>query len=103
MAEQTKALLESESLEVLRSAHVPADAWDLRAIPDHLHLRLSVRDEHGRELAGGRDIGEIKARLAGRLKRAHAGAAKARFEVSVREVPVTAETVKFSLPRALSA
>ncbi|MFO8089532.1 MAG: ATP-dependent RNA helicase HrpA [Desulfatiglandaceae bacterium] len=35
--------------------HIPASVWQEVNIPDHLRMRLSIKDEKGREIAAGRD------------------------------------------------
>jgi len=62
-----------------RGVHVPRDAWPLSGIPEHLRLRVVVVDEQGREVASGRDAAALQHRLAERVRRALAGAAKAQF------------------------
>ncbi len=69
----------SEAIEVLRGVKVPPEAM-LVSVPDYLRMRVLVEDDHGKELAAGRDLAELRERLAGRLRRAQAGAARARFE-----------------------
>jgi ATP-dependent helicase HrpA len=69
----------SEAVEVLRGVKVPREAWSFKGLPAHLRLAVRVVDEHGKELASGRDVEELRERLAGRMKRALAGLARARF------------------------
>ncbi len=42
---------------------VPADAWAGADIPPHLRMNFRVVDEAGRELAMGRDLGELRQKL----------------------------------------
>jgi len=35
--------------------HIPASVWQEVTVPDHLRMRLSIKDETGREIAAGRD------------------------------------------------
>jgi ATP-dependent helicase HrpA len=72
----------AEVLRILHSVDVPAEAFDEKAVPDHLRLRVLVVDEHGKELAAGRNLAALRTQLAGRLTRAQAGAAKKLFERS---------------------
>jgi ATP-dependent helicase HrpA len=72
----------AEVLRILHSVDVPAEAFDEKAVPDHLRIRVLVVDEHGKELAAGRDLAALRTQLAGRLTRAQAGAAKKLFERS---------------------
>jgi ATP-dependent helicase HrpA len=39
---------------------IPASAWPLDKLPDHLKMRFSVVDAHGREIAAGRDLGQFR-------------------------------------------
>lgn len=43
---------------------IPAGAFDVRVIPQHLVMRIRVVDEGGRTLAASRDLRELKERLA---------------------------------------
>ncbi len=52
-------------LKRLSGVHIPEDAWDSAALPEHLKLRLRVIDAEGKTLAADRD-------LVG-LRREHAG------------------------------
>lgn len=40
--------------------HIPASAWPLDQLPDHLKMRFSVVDERGREMASGRDLEALR-------------------------------------------
>jgi ATP-dependent helicase HrpA len=42
---------------------IPEDAWDAKALPAHLRMNYRIVDEAGRELAVGRDLLELKAKL----------------------------------------
>ncbi|MBL9002100.1 MAG: ATP-dependent RNA helicase HrpA [Phycisphaerae bacterium] len=70
----------SEAVRVLRGRTVPTAEWNTGGLPDYLRIRLIVLDEHGKELGEGRDIAELKARLAGRVRKAKVGIARTRFE-----------------------
>ena len=51
----------------IRAEHgleVPTDAFRPDAAPPHLHMNLRVLDEHGRQLAMGRDLAALKRELA---------------------------------------
>ena len=39
---------------------IPASAWPLDKLPDHLKMRFSVVDAQGREIAAGRDLGQFR-------------------------------------------
>jgi ATP-dependent helicase HrpA len=44
-------------------AEVPRAAWEERLLPPHLRVNLSVVDDGGRELAMGRDLNALRAKL----------------------------------------
>jgi len=69
----------SEAIGLFHECQIPAASWHLHALPDYMKLRLVVEDDRGRALAEGRDIADIKARLAGRVRKAQAGVARAKF------------------------
>jgi ATP-dependent helicase HrpA len=52
-------------LKRLTGVHVPEDAWDESALPEHLRLRLRVIDAEGRTLAAGRDLAALRRGPAG--------------------------------------
>ncbi len=56
---------------------VPSGEWDVSRVPDHLRITFSVDDDRGRSLASGKDLEDLKARLAGQVQRrmSRAGAA----------------------------
>ena len=56
---------------------VPSGEWDVSRVPDHLRITFSVDDDRGRPLASGKDLEDLKARLAGQVQRrmSRAGAA----------------------------
>ncbi len=98
------AVLE-ERLAGLTGVRVPQDAWDLDAVPDHLRVRFSVEEEHGRVVGAGRDLDELRAPLAGRVRAAVAAAVRA--GATPGSVPeevsgLTAWTIG-SLPRVVEA
>jgi len=35
--------------------HIPASQWPVSEIPDHLHMRIAITDDRGREIRGGKD------------------------------------------------
>ena len=39
---------------------IPASAWPLDKLPDHLKMRFSIVDAQGREIAAGRDLGQFR-------------------------------------------
>jgi len=70
----------SEAVEVVTGVKIEAEAWNLKGRPVHLSLRVSVTDASGNAIASGRDIAELQNRLAGRVKKARAGRARAQFD-----------------------
>nr|WP_245795425.1 ATP-dependent RNA helicase HrpA [Thioalkalivibrio denitrificans] len=55
-------------LREITGTEVPSDAWRPEALEPHLVLRYRVVDAQGEELATGRDLEAIKARLSGRAR-----------------------------------
>jgi ATP-dependent helicase HrpA len=55
-------------LREITGTEVPADAWRPENLEPHLKLRYRVVDAKGRELAAGRDLEALKARLSGRAR-----------------------------------
>jgi len=62
-------LLDALSTELGRigGVQVPREAWDLSRLPEHLRMTFRVTDD-GRELAIGKDVGELRQRLRPRLQ-----------------------------------
>jgi ATP-dependent helicase HrpA len=55
---------------LLRDLHrieVTAEDWDKERLPEHLRMRCAVVDESAKELASGRELQQIKDKLANRL------------------------------------
>ena len=69
----------SEAAQVLHGIDIPPEAWPFAALGDHLKLRFDVVDHAGRTLAEGRDLAELKTRLAPRVAKAREAQAKARY------------------------
>ena len=46
-----------------RQLEVPVDAFRPDSAPPHLHMNFRVVDDHGRQLAAGRDLAALKAEL----------------------------------------
>jgi ATP-dependent helicase HrpA len=55
--------------------HVPRDAWDLSALPEHLKPTYRVVDERGKVQGRGKSLTELKAPLAGEFDKAMASVA----------------------------
>ncbi|HEX6570301.1 MAG TPA: ATP-dependent RNA helicase HrpA, partial [Acidimicrobiales bacterium] len=62
-------------LATLAGEPVAPGDLDLGRVPPHLRVRFRVEDPAGGEVASGRDLAELKARLGGRVRRAVADAA----------------------------
>lgn len=45
----------SRCIHEMYSIDIPASAWNPGALPEHLLMRISLTDRHGREIASGRD------------------------------------------------
>ncbi|GAA3549002.1 ATP-dependent RNA helicase HrpA [Amycolatopsis ultiminotia] len=58
----------SDELHALRGVDVPLSAWDVAAVPDHLRMTFRVVDERGKRVAEGKDLDELKRRLAPRVR-----------------------------------
>ena len=54
----------TRELAQMTGVTVPADAWDLDRLPDHLRMRFEVLDGDGQVLAAGRDLAALRAQLA---------------------------------------
>ncbi len=61
-----------ERLKQMTGVHVPEEAWDLSAIPEHLNLNYRVVDDAGVALAEGRDLLSLQRQLRDRAKSAFA-------------------------------
>jgi ATP-dependent helicase HrpA len=62
-------------LSTLAGEHITAADLDPDRVPPHLRVRFQVEGAAGDDVASGRDLGELKARLSGRARRAVAEAA----------------------------
>jgi ATP-dependent helicase HrpA len=63
------ASLEDE-LRAMTGVTVARDAWDLDRVPDHLRMTFRIVDGSGRTLGEGKDLDELKDRLATKTKSA---------------------------------
>ncbi|MFL6139169.1 MAG: ATP-dependent RNA helicase HrpA [Frankiaceae bacterium] len=68
--------LEHELLRMTGVA-IPPGSWQLDRLPPHLRMTFLVHDAGGRELASGKDLDELRERLAPDVRAAIAGAARA--------------------------
>ncbi|MYW89891.1 ATP-dependent RNA helicase HrpA [Amycolatopsis rubida] len=57
-----------DELHAMRGIDIPHSAWDLSAVPDHLRITFRVVDERGKRVAEGKDLDELKRRLAPRVR-----------------------------------
>ena len=78
------AALERELL-ALAGVDIPRDAWDPERVPGHLRITFRVEDDGGREIARGRDLEALRARLGGRLRGALTDAAPGLERAGVRD------------------
>jgi ATP-dependent helicase HrpA len=62
-------------LQELRGVAVPADAWQLATVPDHLRITFRVLDERGKKLAEGKSLEALKQRLSGKVRETISAAA----------------------------
>jgi ATP-dependent helicase HrpA len=67
-------------IEEFRKAKVPRDAWQPRGIPDHLRMHFQIVDDRGKELAQGRDLAELKQRLATKARASFGKLAKSNLD-----------------------
>ncbi|HKK05850.1 MAG TPA: ATP-dependent RNA helicase HrpA [Gammaproteobacteria bacterium] len=66
-----------EVLERMTGVAVPAEAWCVEELPEHLHMRVRVIDAQGGELASGRDLDVLQARWGERARAAFESEASA--------------------------
>ncbi|MFB9595425.1 ATP-dependent RNA helicase HrpA [Saccharothrix longispora] len=62
-------------LRALTGVVVPRGEWQLDQVPEHLKLTFRIVDENDRELAQGKDLAALKAKLRGRLRESLAASA----------------------------
>jgi len=55
-------------LHRMTGVKVPPDAWQLDQVPVHLWINFRVTDGHGKMLAQGRDLTQVKEQLSGKVK-----------------------------------
>lgn len=63
-----------------RKFKIPREAWQPRAIPDHLRMNISVVDHKGKQLGQSRDLAELKKRYEQRSRGSFAQLAKSTFD-----------------------
>jgi ATP-dependent helicase HrpA len=60
----------ADTLKSMTNVHVPADAFDLTKIPGHLLVTFQVKDEEGKVLAEGKELGALQRQLAPKTQEA---------------------------------
>jgi ATP-dependent helicase HrpA len=70
----------SQLIENKRGFKIPKEAWQPKSVPDHLKMLVIVTNERGKEIAHGRDMAEIKSRLAAKAKASFGKLAKSSFD-----------------------
>ncbi|MCL4220488.1 MAG: ATP-dependent RNA helicase HrpA [Phycisphaerales bacterium] len=70
----------ASALSELAGVTIPRDAFKPDEIDAHLWMRYSVVDAGGRELAAGRDLGELRQRLSKQIAASYAHAGGSEFE-----------------------
>ncbi len=54
-----------EQLKAMTGVHVPEDAWDEGAIPEHLRMGIKVVNDKGVVIATGRDLAQLRKKYTG--------------------------------------
>ncbi|HEX7810711.1 MAG TPA: ATP-dependent RNA helicase HrpA [Burkholderiales bacterium] len=70
----------SQALFRKTGVEVPADAWDSADLPPHLLMNFRIVDEKGAEIAGGRDLPELRNQLGVKARRTFSETASTAFE-----------------------
>lgn len=70
----------SEVLLRQTGVEVPVDAWNTDELPAHLRMNYRVLDEHGHELACGRELPELRMQLGVKARRQFTESARDSFE-----------------------
>ena len=80
-------LLPTLAYELTRHSgeRIRAADWHLDVLPPHLRMTFVVEDEHGRAIATGHDLDELKLQLQGRVREAIAKAAGSTEQHGLRE------------------
>jgi ATP-dependent helicase HrpA len=50
----------AEQLKAMTGVHIPEDAWQEGAVPEHLRMNIRVQDERGKVIAAGRDLSVLR-------------------------------------------
>ena len=78
------------TLERMTGVAVPRDAWDLGKVPDHLRVTFRVTDDDGRVLGEGKDMEDLRTRLAPQVRTAVAAAMPGLEQTGLRDWSVDA-------------
>lgn len=70
----------SEVLLKQTGVEVPKDAWSAADVPSHLRMHFRVVDDHGAEVATGRDLPELRLQLGVKARRQFTETARSSFE-----------------------
>lgn len=70
----------SEALLTATGIEVANDAWDTSDLPAHLRMNYRVLDEHGNELASGRDLPALRMQLGVKARKQFTESARDSFE-----------------------
>ncbi len=63
----------AEQLKSMTGVHIPEDAWNEAALPDHLRMNFQLLDTRGRSIASGRDLLDLKRHHGDRAEVGHQG------------------------------
>jgi ATP-dependent helicase HrpA len=70
----------SEALQRQIGVEVPKDAWNTNDVPAHLRMNFRVVDDHGAEVAAGRDLPALRLQLGVKARRQFTETARSSFE-----------------------
>ncbi|MDR3107422.1 MAG: DUF3418 domain-containing protein, partial [Bifidobacteriaceae bacterium] len=86
-----------------RGLHIPPEAWNPSALPDHLKLTFQVEDPQGRPMAAGPDLARVVATATAEADRALARIAAATAARSTTVTGQPASPTKAGLANSVSA
>ena len=70
----------SEALQRQTGIEVPKDAWNTSDVPAHLRMNFRIVDDHGAEVAVGRDLPALRLQLGVKARRQFTETARSSFE-----------------------
>lgn len=70
----------SEALQRQTGFEVPKDAWNTSDVPAHLRMNFRIVDDHGAEVAVGRDLPTLRLQLGVKARRQFTETARSSFE-----------------------